>query len=106
MDVDAIISSDGQRLSENEISRLMREKKCFYCKGDNHRADKCWKKHGKPNQGGSMGKTTACNMDLPEDPTVDELVDVMQKNMNRFSEEVRLDFVEKLMPQGFPPALD
>ena len=45
-------------------------------------------------------------MDLPEDPTVDELVDVMQKNMNRFSEEVRLDFVEKLMPQGFPPALD
>ena len=103
MDVDAIISSDGQRLSEDEISRLIREKKCFYCKGDNHRSDKCWKKHGKPTPGGKTGRTTARNTEMP-DMTPEGIADFLNNNMDSFSDETKFKLIDNLMPKDFSPA--
>ena len=103
MDVDAIISSDGQRLSEDEISRLIREKKCFYCKGDNHRSDKCWKKHGKPTQGGKTGRTTARNTEVPN-MTPEDIASFLTDNMDSFNEETKLNLIDRLMPKDFSSA--
>src|SRR4029077_1150864 len=79
MAVDAIISGDGQRLSETEISQLIRAKKCFYCKGEGHRAETCWKKHGKPPQK-SMVRTGTT--EIPKEP--DEIAKYLKTNMDSF----------------------
>ena len=93
MDVDAIISSDGQRLSENEISQLIRTKKCFYCKGEGHRADTCWKKHGKPPQKSAVRTGTT---EIPKEP--DEIAKYLKTNMDSFPLNTKLELIETLMP--------
>ena len=92
MDVDTIISSDGQRLSENEISQLIRTKKCFYCKGEGHRAENCWKKHGKPPQ------KSAVRMGTTEIMNTDEMAKQIKDNMDSIPLNTRLELIEKLMP--------
>jgi len=43
---------------------------------------------------------------MPDITDLDTFADYLKDNMDSFSEEARLGFVEKLMPKDFPTALN
>ena len=43
---------------------------------------------------------------MPDISDLDTLADYLKDNMDSFSEETRLEFVEKLMAKDFPAALN
>jgi len=43
---------------------------------------------------------------MPDIQDLDSLANYLKDNMDSFSEEARLGFVEKLMPKDFPAALN
>jgi len=43
---------------------------------------------------------------MPDIQNLDSLANYLKENMDSFDEDTRLGFVEKLMPKGFPEALN
>jgi len=43
---------------------------------------------------------------MPDFQDLDNVTDFMKANMDHFSKDTRLGFVEKLMPKDFPAALN
>jgi len=119
MDVDTTVTTDinatagrGQQHSEAKKAELMRSNLCFYCEKQGHRAQNCRKKQAdRGNYSGRFNNPkeparahTAPTM--PDIQDLDNLADYLKENMDSFSEETRLGFVEKLMPKDFPMALN
>jgi len=118
MDVDATVTTDinatasGQQHSEAKKAELMRSNSCFYCEKQGHRANVCHKKQadrgnfsGRSNNPREPARANAAPT-MPDIQNLDSFADYLRDNMDSFSEEVRLGFVEKLMPKDFPAALN
>jgi len=118
MDVDATVTQDinatasGQQHSEAKKAALIKSNSCFYCEKQGHRANVCRKKQadrgnfsGRP---GNSRESTRVNAapTMPDISDLDTFADYLKDNMDSFSEETRLGFVEKLMKQDFPAALN
>ena len=119
MDVDATVTSDinataggGQQHSEAKKAELMRSNLYFYCEKPGHQANVCRKKQadcgnfsGRPNNPREPARAHATPTMLDFED-LDSVADFMKANMDHFSEDARLGFVEKLMPKDFPAALN
>jgi len=117
MDVDATVTSDinataggGQQHSEAKKAELMRSNLCFYCEKQGHQAKDCCKKQadrgnfsGQSNNPRELAKAHVAPT-MPDIQNLDNFADYLKDNMDSFSEEARLGFVEKLMPKDFPEA--
>jgi len=118
MDVDATVTHDinatasGQQHSEAKKAELMRSNSCFYCEKQGHRANVCRKKQAdRGNFSGCPGnsrESTRVNAapTMPDISDLDTVANYLKDNMDSFSKETRLGFVEKLMGQDFPAALN
>ena len=118
MDVDATTTTDinatasGQQHSEAKKADLMRSNSCFYCEKQGHQANVCRKKQadrGKfSGQRNNPRESTRAHAapSMPDFENLNNLANYMKENMDSFSEEARLGFVEKLMPKDFPAALN
>ena len=118
MDVDTTTTLDinattsGQQHSEAKKAELMRSNLCFYCEKPGHRASNCRKKQadrgnfsGRSNNYREPAKAHVATMPNLQDP--DELVDFLKENMDYLSTDVKLGFIEKLMPkEDFTEALN
>jgi len=118
MDVDATVTQDinatisGQQHSEAKKADLMRSNSCFYCEKPGHRANVCRKKQAdrgnfsdRSNNSREPTRVKAAPI-MPDLSDPDTFVDYLKDNMDSFSEETRLGFVEKLMSKDFPAALN
>jgi len=118
MDVDATVTQDinatisGQQHSEAKKADLMRSNLCFYCEKPGHRANVCRKKQadrgnfsGRSNNSREPTRANATPI-MPDISDLDTFADYLKDNMDSFSEETRLGFVEKLMAKDFPAALN
>ena len=118
MDVDATVTSDinatagGQQHSEAKKAELMRSNLCFYCEKQGHQANVCRKKQadhgnfsGRSNNPRESARAHVTPV-MPDFQNLDSVADFMKDNMDSFSEDARLGFVEKLMPKDFPAALN
>jgi len=119
MDVDATVTSDinattsGQQHSEAKKADLMRSNLCFYCEKPGHRANVCRKKQtdrgnssGRPNNYREPTKARIAAPAMPDFSDLGSVAEFMKENMDSFSEEARLGFVESLMPKDFTGALN
>jgi len=116
MDVDATdinaTASEGQQHSEAKKVELMRSNLCFYCEKPGHRANVCCKKQADCSNFSSQSNNPRESVRARAIPIIPDLQDpnnlakFMKDNMDSFSEETRLGFVEKLMPKDFPAALN
>jgi len=116
MDVDTTVTSDinataggGQQHSEAKKVELMRSNSCFYCEKQGHQANICHKKQADRGNFSSHPKENVRTGNAPTMPDIkdlDNFADYLKDNMDSFSEEARLGFVEKLMPKDFPMALN
>jgi len=118
MDVDATVTHDinatasGQQHSEAKKAALIKSNSCFYCEKQGHRANVCRKKQadrsnfsGRSNNPREPTRVNAAP-DMPDISDLDTFANYLKDNMDSFSEETRLGFVEKLMGQDFPAALN
>jgi len=118
MDVDATVTQNinatasGQQHSEAKKAELMRSNSCFYCEKQGHRANVCRKKQadrsnfsGRSNNSREPTKVNAAPI-MPDISDPNTFTDYLRDNMDSFSEETRLGFVEKLMSKDFPAALN
>jgi len=118
MDVNATVTTDinatasGQQHSEARKAELMRSNSCFYCEKQGHRANACRKKQAdcgnfssRPNNPREPARVHAAPI-MSDIQDLNNLADYLKENMDSFSEETRLGFVEKLMPKDFPKALN
>jgi len=116
MDVDATVTTDinatasGQQHSKAKKADLMRSNSCFYCEKQGHQANVCRKKQAdcgnfssRPNKPKEFTSAHAIPM-MPDIQDLDKLADYLKENMDSFSEDTRLGFIEKLMPKDFPEA--
>jgi len=116
MDVDATVTQEintiasGQQHSEAKKAELMRSNSCFYCEKQGHRANVCRKKQadrgnfsGRSNNSREPTRVNAAPT-MPDISDLDTFANYLKDNMDSFSEETRLGFVEKLMGQDFPAA--
>ena len=111
MDVDAA-SGRGNQHSEAKRQELMKNNQCFYCEIPGHRAKDCRKKtadrrspgSGRVDNPGKGGPPihNRVSEDTPK-PTLgpEELAELMKSNMHLFSEDIKLSFVDTLMPKDF-----
>jgi len=119
MDVDATVTHDinatasGQQHSEAKKADLMRSNSCFYCEKPGHRANVCRKKQadrgnfsGRPNNSREPTKAHIAAPAMPDFSDLGSIAEFMKENMDSFSEEARLGFVESLMPKDFTEALN
>jgi len=119
MDVDATVTSNinatasGQQHSEAKKADLMRSNSCFYCEKPGHRASVCRKKQadrgnsgGRPNNYREPTKARIAAPAMPDFSDLGSVAEFMKENMDSFSEEARLGFVESLMPKDFTEALN
>jgi len=118
MDVDATVTSNvnaiGQQHSEAKKVELMRSNSCFYCEKPGHRASNCRKKQadrrnfsGRPNNYREPTKAHAATPVMPNLQDPDEMVNFLKENMDYLSTDVKLGFIEKLMPkEDFTEALN
>jgi len=114
MDVDATVTTDinaavGQQHSEAKRAELMRSNSCFYCKKQGHRAKDCRKKQADRSGQFNNTREPARAHVAPIMPDIQDLntfADYLKDNMDSFSKDARLGFVEKLMPKDFPGALN
>ena len=118
MDVDATVTQDinatisGQQHSEAKKADLIRSNLCFYCEKPGHRANVCRKKQadrgnfsGRSNNSREPTRAHATPI-MPDISELDTFADYLKDNMDSFSEETRLGFIEKLMGKDFPAALN
>jgi len=119
MDIDATVTSDinataggGQQHSEAKKAELMRSNLCFYCEKQGHRANICRKKqadcgnfNSRPNNPREPARAHVAPT-MPDFQNLDSVADFIKDNMDSFSEDARLGFVEKLMPKDFLGALN
>ena len=118
MDVDATVTQDinatisGQQHSEAKKADLIKSNSCFYCEKPGHRANVCRKKQadrgnfsGRSNNSREPTRVKAAPI-MPDLSDPDTFADYLKDNMDSFSEETRLGFVEKLMGKDFPAALN
>ena len=119
MDVDATVTHDinatasGQQHSDAKKAELMRSNSCFYCEKQGHRANVCRKKQadrsnssGRPNNYREPTKARIAAPAMPDFSDLGSVAEFMKENMDSFSEEARLGFVESLMPKDFTEALN
>jgi len=119
MDVDATVTHDinttasGQQHSEAKKAELMRSNSCFYCEKQGHRANVCRKKQadrgnfsGRSNNSREPTKARNAAPAMPDFSDLGSVAEFMKENMDSFSEEARLGFVESLMPKDFTEALN
>ena len=120
MDVDATVTLDinatagGRQHSEAKKAELMRNNSCFYCEKPGHRASNCRKKQadrgnfsGRSNNYREPAKAHVATPTMPNLQDPDELVDFLKENMDYLSTDVKLEFIEKLMPKkDFTEALN
>ena len=113
MDVDATVTTDinataggGQQHSETKKAELMRSNSCFYCKKQGHCASNCRKKqadHGNFSSQRSNPREPArahITPTMPDIQDLDSFANYLKDNMDSFSEDARLGFIEKLMPKA------
>jgi len=112
MDVDAT-SSRGNQHSKAKKQELMKNNQCFYCEVPGHRAKDCRKKAAdcRPFNDGhtdNPGKSrppppihNRVSINTPKTPNVEDMVNFVKDNMDSFSEETKLGFVNSLMPKDF-----
>jgi len=118
MDVNATVTQNinatasGQQHSEAKKAELMRSNSCFYCKKQGHRANVCRKKQadrgnfsGRSNNSREPTRVNATPI-MPDISDLDTFANYLKDNMDSFSEETRLGFIEKLMAKDFPAALN
>ena len=116
MDVDAA-SGRGAQHSEAKKQELQKNNQCFYCEIPGHRARDCRKKaadHRSPGSGRAdnpgKGGPPIHNRVSEDTPKLklglDELAELMKDNMHLFSEDIKLSFVDTLMPKDFHQARD
>jgi len=118
MDVDATATQNinattsGQQHSKAKKADLMRSNLCFYCEKPGHRANVCRKKQadrsnfsGRSNDSREPTRVKAAPI-MPDLSDLDTFADYLKDNMDSFSEDTRLGFVEKLMGKDFPAALN
>jgi len=116
MDVDAAVTQEinaiasGQQHSEAKKAELMRSNLCFYCEKQGHRANVCRKKQadrgnfsGRPNNSREPARVNITPT-MPDISNLDTFAEYLRDNMDSFSEDARLGFVETLMPKDFPKA--
>jgi len=116
MDVDATVTQEinatasGQQHSEAKKAELMRSNSCFYCEKQGHRANVCRKKQadrgnfsGRSNNSREPARANTTPI-MPDISNLDTFANYLKDNMDSFSEEARLGFVETLMPKDFPTA--
>jgi len=119
MDVDAAVTQEinatasGQQHSEAKKADLMRSNSCFYCKKPGHQANVCRKKQadrgnfsGRSNNPREPTKARIAAPAMPNFSDLGSVAEFMKENMDSFSEEARLSFVESLMPKDFTEALN
>jgi len=118
MDVDATdiqeinATASGQQHSEAKKAELMRSNSCFYCEKQGHRANVCRKKQADHSNFSGRSGNPREPVRVKAAPTMPDISDLnvfanyLKDNMDSFSEETRLGFVEKLMGQDFPVALN
>jgi len=119
MDVDATVTHDinatasGQQHSDAKKADLMRSNSCFYCEKPGHRANVCRKKQadrgnfsGRSNNSREPTKARIAAPAMPDFSDLGSVAEFMKENMDSFSEEARLSFVESLMPKDFTEALN
>ena len=118
MDVDATVTQDinatisGQQHSEAKKADLIKSNSCFYCEKPGHRANVCRKKQADrgnfSNRSNNYREPTRIKTapTMPDLSDPDTFVDYLKDNMDSFSEEARLGFIEKLMSKDFPAALN
>jgi len=112
MDVDAT-SSQGSQHSEAKKQELMKNNQCFYCEIPGHHAKDCRKKAadrcpfngGHADNPGKNGPSPSIHnrvsVDTSKTPNVEDMVNFVKDNMDSFSEETKLGFVNSLMPKDF-----
>jgi len=119
MDIDATVTSDinattsgRQQHSEAKKAELIKNNSCFYCEKPGHRANVCHKKQadrsnfsGRSNNSREPTRVNAAPI-MPDISDPDTFADYLRDNMDSFSKETRLGFVEKLMSKDFPAALN
>jgi len=118
MDVDATVTQNinattsRQQHSEAKKAELMRSNSCFYCEKPGHRANVCRKKQADhsnfSDRSNNSREPTRANATpiMPDISDLDTFANYLKDNMDSFSEETRLGFVEKLMAKDFPAALN
>ena len=111
MDVDAA-NGRGNQHSEAKKQELMKNNQCFYCEIQGHRAKDCRKKAADCHSPGSecadnsgKGRPSPPIYNRVNDdtfkPSLEEMADYMKNNMDKFSEDTKLGFVNALMPKDF-----
>ena len=119
MDVDATVTTDinttaggGQQHSEAKKVELMRNNLCFYCEKQGHCTNNCHKKQADCGNFSSRFNNPReparayVTPTMPDIQNLDNCANYLKENMDSFSKDVRLGFVEKLMPKDFPGALN
>ena len=107
MDLDA---AHTNTLTDDQKAALMKDNKCFYCQKKGHRTAVCYKK--KCNQGASAQAKAATGdnttPDLPDIKAfnIQQLADLIKDYVGSFSDNTKLDLVEKLLPKDFGKALN
>jgi hypothetical protein len=105
MDVD--LTSTGKRLTEEEMSVLRKENKCFYCAKPGHRANVCYTKKREQEGRGKAKANSPTIKDLPPiDMTPTDISTFLKDNMGTMDEDTKLSIIEQLMPKDFQQALD
>ena len=111
MDVDTA-SDRGAQHSKAKKQELMKNNHCFYCEIQGHRTRDCHKKAADRRSFGS-GRADNPRKGRPSPPiynrvnddtpklSMEEMVNFMKDNMDVFSEDTKLGFVNALMPKDF-----
>jgi len=116
MDVDAT-SGQGQQHSEAKKQELMKNNQCFYCEIKGHQVKDCRKKAadchpfngGRTDNPGRNEPTAPIHNRVSDDtpkiaPSIEEMTNYMKDNMDSFSEDTKLSFINSLMPKDFQQA--
>jgi len=94
----------------------MKNNQCFYCEIKGHQVKDCRKKAAdrRSFNGGcadNPGRNepsppihNRVSINTPKTPNIEDMIDFVKDNMDSFSEETKLGFVNSLMPKDFQPA--
>jgi len=113
MDVDTT-SGQGQQHSEAKKQELMKNNQCFYCEIPGHHTKDCRKKAAdrRPFNGGCADKpgkneppppihNRVSNNTPKIAPSTEEMANFVKDNMDYFSKDTKLSFINSLMPKDF-----